>query len=78
MALVVAHENITAGTYLGENAEFLAANMLFRSGGTAAVLSSRRVSAHPWLSSAPAGFRSSELALAVAAVAVYDPRWHCS
>ena len=47
VALVVAHENITAGTYLGEDADFLAANMLFRSGGAAAVLSSRCVSAIP-------------------------------
>ena len=41
VALVVAHENITSGTYLGENVDFLSANMLFRSGGAAAVLSSR-------------------------------------
>ena len=41
MALVVAHENITSGTYLGENTDFLSANVLFHSGGAAAVLSSR-------------------------------------
>ena len=43
VALVVAHENITSGTYLGENTDFLSANVLFHSGGAAAILSSRCV-----------------------------------
>lgn len=41
VALIVAHENITSSCYLGDELEFMAANVVFRSGGTAAVLSSR-------------------------------------
>ncbi|CAL8464193.1 g3728 [Coccomyxa elongata] len=41
VALVVAHENITSSCYLGDELEFMAANVVFRSGGAAAVLSSR-------------------------------------
>ncbi len=42
MALLLAHENITNGMYPGNDKALLVANVLFKLGGSAAVLSTRR------------------------------------
>ena len=41
MALLLAHENITNGFYPGNDKQLLVANVLFKLGGSAAVMSTR-------------------------------------
>ena len=41
VALLIAHENITNGVYTGNDKSLLVANVLFKLGGSAAVLSTR-------------------------------------
>ena len=47
VALLLAHENITNGFYPGNDKQLLVANVLFKLGGSAAVLSTR-YGTPPW------------------------------
>lgn len=47
MALLVAHENITNGFYPGNDKSLLVANVLFKLGGSAAILSTRCAPSSP-------------------------------
>jgi len=47
VALLLAHENITNGMYPGNDKALLVANVLFKLGGSAAVLSTRRAGPPP-------------------------------
>ena len=53
MALLLAHENITNGFYPGNDKQLLVANVLFKLGGSAAVMSTRHA-ALPWRVVSPA------------------------
>lgn len=62
VALLVAHENVTNGFYPGNDKSLLVANVLFKLGGSAAILSTRCAPppSPPWQPPAPLPFFESQ------------------